>query len=253
MLDALTQALAQGDFLNATFAGAIAVVVVASIVKGFAGFGIAMISGPVLSALYTPVEGVAIVLLLEIVTSLPLLPRAIRLAEWQLVTPLVVASALTVPVGAAVLIGLDAAIMRRVIAGAALTFAIILMSGWRFSARQSVPLSIGIGVFSGTITGATGMGNPILLLYAMAGATPPERQRATIAMLSFLMVTVATVVLLVSGAVETAAAWRAVVLVPLSLFCVFLGARLFGRTSAANFRRAILGVIVVTSTIALFL
>ena len=45
-------------------------------VRGFAGFGAAMMMTPVFSALYGPEIGISLCLLLEIAVALPLLPRA---------------------------------------------------------------------------------------------------------------------------------------------------------------------------------
>ena len=54
------------DFLALPFLIAAAVSVVAGMVRGFAGFGAAMLMTPVFSALYGPAVGVALCLLLEI-------------------------------------------------------------------------------------------------------------------------------------------------------------------------------------------
>ena len=48
-------------------------------VRGFAGFGAAMMMTPVFSALYGPAVGISLCLLLEIAVALPLLPRAVQL------------------------------------------------------------------------------------------------------------------------------------------------------------------------------
>ena len=64
------------EFLTVSFLVATAVAAVAGMVRGFAGFGAAMMMTPVFSALYGPEMGVALCLLLEIADALPLLPRA---------------------------------------------------------------------------------------------------------------------------------------------------------------------------------
>ena len=62
------------DLLALPFLICAAVACIAGMVRGFAGFGAAMIMTPVFSALYGPAVGVSLCLLLEIVVVLPLLP-----------------------------------------------------------------------------------------------------------------------------------------------------------------------------------
>ena len=62
------------DLLALPFLICAAVACIAGMVRGFAGFGAAMIMTPVFSALYGPAVGVPLCLLLEIVVVLPLLP-----------------------------------------------------------------------------------------------------------------------------------------------------------------------------------
>jgi uncharacterized membrane protein YfcA len=246
MIDALLHEIA-----TPTFAIAAIAIAAAGIVKGFAGFGVAMVGGPVLAVLYSPVEAVATILALELVTAAQLVPRAATRAEWPIVAPLVLASWLTVPIGSYFLTAFDPLLVRRAIAATAFLFALIMLAGARYRGRQSLPISLGIGVGSGVITGATGMGNPLLILYVLVGTAPAERLRADIVMLSFLMVSAAAVSLLVNTELAHAALVRAAALVPVVMIATTVGARLFGRVSDTLFRRAALAAIVATALAAL--
>ena len=105
-----------------TYAAVSTVVLLAGTIKGFAGFGLAMIAGPLLAVLIGPLEAVVAVLMLELLTGIQLLRRALSHTDWHLVVPLTIASAVTMPIGAYALVTLDGEVMRRAIAIAALTF-----------------------------------------------------------------------------------------------------------------------------------
>ena len=61
------------DLLTFPFLISAVVACIAGMVRGFAGFGAAMLMTPVFSALYGPPVGIALCLLLEIAVALPLL------------------------------------------------------------------------------------------------------------------------------------------------------------------------------------
>ena len=142
------------EIATPAFAIAAVAIAAAGIVKGFAGFGVAMVGGPVLAVLYSPVEAIATILALELVTAAQLVPRALARAEWPIVAPLVLASWLTVPIGSYFLVAFDPLLVRRAIAATAFLFALVMLAGARYRGRQSLPISLGIGVGSGVITGS---------------------------------------------------------------------------------------------------
>ncbi|MSP51142.1 MAG: sulfite exporter TauE/SafE family protein [Alphaproteobacteria bacterium] len=242
MIDALFAELG-----TLTFAVAALAIGVSGIVKGFAGFGVAMVGAPVLAVLYSPVEGIATILVLELITAAQLVPRAVKRTEWRVVTPLALSSWLTVPLGSFLLVSSDALLVRRSIAATALIFALIMLLGARYRGRQTLPASIGIGISSGVITGATGMGNPLLILYVLASRSAAEHLRANIVMLSFFMVSAATIALVANGEMSSAPILRGFALAPIVILATVLGAKLFGRVSDVVFRRYALAAIVATA------
>ena len=69
------------DVLSARFAAAVVAALLAGVVRGFSGFGSALILSPSLSALYGPAVAVPVALLLELVLSGPFVPPAARLVD----------------------------------------------------------------------------------------------------------------------------------------------------------------------------
>ena len=73
------------------------VVYIAGIIRGFTGFGSALLTVPALAVLYGPVEAVIIEVLIEIPVSLGLLPVVLRKAERKTVLPMLLMFIVFVP------------------------------------------------------------------------------------------------------------------------------------------------------------
>ena len=87
------------EILAAPFIIAAIVAFIAGMVRGFAGFGAAMLMTPAFSALYGPAVGIALCLLLEIVVALPLLLPVVRLVDWRRIGLLLLAAVAAIPIG----------------------------------------------------------------------------------------------------------------------------------------------------------
>src|SRR5215469_2212433 len=123
------------DFLSVSFITAAVVAVVAGTVRGFSGFGAAMVMTPVFSALYGPEIGISLCLFLEIVVALPLLPRAVKFVDWRRIAFLLAAAVVGAPLGNLVLTAVAPQPMRWAISGIVLGAVALLASGWRYHGR----------------------------------------------------------------------------------------------------------------------
>src|SRR5260370_39215285 len=138
------------DTLAVPFLFWAAVACIAGTVRGFAGFGAAMIMTPVFSALYGPAVGGSLCLLLEIAVVLPLLPSVVRLVDWRRIGLLLAAAVVGVPVGNLVLTRVAPEPMRWVISGIVLGAVVLLASGWPFAGRPRTPATRAAGVSRGS-------------------------------------------------------------------------------------------------------
>ena len=73
-----------------TFSFAVMLIVVyfSGIIRGYTGFGSALLTVPALAILFGPVQAVAIEILIEIPVSIGLLPKAIKSFEKKTVLPI---------------------------------------------------------------------------------------------------------------------------------------------------------------------
>ncbi len=158
------------DLLSTAFLIAAAVSVIAGMVRGFAGFGAAMLMTPVFSALYGPAIGVALCLLLEIAVALPLLPRVVRFVDWRRIGLILAAAVIGAPLGNLVLTEVAPEPMRWMISAIVLAAVAMLASGWRYHGKPHISATLTAGVSSGFLNGLSGMAGPPIVFYYLAGA-----------------------------------------------------------------------------------
>lgn len=224
---------------------------IAGLMRGYAGFGTAILLSPIYSTLWGPQAGVPVMLLMELAVSVQLLPRAMGDADRRVVLPLGVAAALATPVGAWVLLSADADLLRRAIGGFVLVFGLLLLSGWRYHGDRPLALNLGIGTVAGLLKGATGMSGPPVILYLLAGPEEIRRHRANLILFFALISVVSMVVPVLAGLFDAAALARTAVLLPVLLGCVWIGARMFHVLPPRWYRRFALAVLIAAGSVAL--
>ena len=143
-------------------------IVVGGFMRGFLGFGAALVIVPTLSFALPPVVAIAILVIIEIPTILYLVPTSIRDSNLKAVTPMLIGILMAVPMGAAVLIGVDPAKMKLAISVVLLMTVALLASGWRIKGTVGQGVMLGSGVIGGFVQGAAGMGGPPLVTVLMS-------------------------------------------------------------------------------------
>lgn len=235
---------AMPDLLSTPFLISAVVACIAGTVRGFAGFGAAMLMTPVFSALYGPAVGIALCLLLEIAVALPLIPGVVRLVDWRRIGLLLLAAALAVPLGTHTLTGIEPEPMRWAISAIILGAVTLLASGWRFSGRPNAATTVAAGATSGFLNGLSGMAGPPIAFYYLAGNEPAARVRANLTTY-FVFV---DLIALASFASRDLIGWstgvQGLFLAPAVMLGGVIGERLFPLASEKFYRRLALGLLV---------
>jgi uncharacterized membrane protein YfcA len=232
------------EILTVSFLVAAVVAVVAGMVRGFAGFGAAMLMTPVFSALHGPAIGISLCMLLEIAVALPLLPRAIRHVDWRRIGLLMVAAVIGAPVGNLVLTQVSPEPMRWALSAIVLSAVALLASGWRFHGQWRAPVTLGIGATSGFLNGLSGMAGPPIAFYYLAGNETVTRVRANLTTYFIFVDLAALAVFLVRGLVHWDTAVLGLCLTPAVVAGGLLGEKLFPLASEAFYRRLALALLV---------
>ncbi|WP_424941949.1 TSUP family transporter [Aliiroseovarius crassostreae] len=173
MPDIFVQALALpglGWLLAAAF--------VAGLVRGFAGFGTALIFLPVASQVVDPVAAVAVLIVMDIIGPMPAIPGALRDGHPKDLLRLLGGLVLMLPVGLAVLFAVDPSVFKLGVSVISLGMVGLLVSGFRYHGMLTPRLVWATGGMSGLLGGAAGIpGPPVILLY-MASTHPARVIRA---------------------------------------------------------------------------
>ena len=244
-------ALALALVLDWRFAVAVGCTIVAGLMRGYSGFGTAILLAPVYSTLWSPRTGVPVVLLMELFVSAYLLPRSFALANKRLIVPICAAAVVAMPFGAVVLLQADGAMLRRVIGGLVLVFGLLMSSSWRYHGTRPLGLNITVGLVSGLLKGATGMAGPPVILYLLAGKEEAAQHRANLILYFGVLGVAAVLPPLWGGLIGLPALLMTAAMLPVLLVSVPVGARLFHVVPLRWYRRLALLLLVGAGAFAL--
>lgn len=225
MHDVIATAFAQQGLLWIVVA-----VFVAGVVRGFSGFGTAMIYIPIAALFLPPIWVLITLTVMDVFGPLPNLPRAWRDGRPRDVARMGVAMIIMLPVGVAILVAVDPAIFRYGVSGFSMMVPVLLLSGLRFRGEITRGVLYITGAVSGVLGGAVGLpGPPVILLY-MSSVLPVQIIRANTMMYLFGFDMVLLIVFAIKGMLSA---------VPVVLGLIFIVPGVLGNmVGAAMFRPA---------------
>lgn len=237
--------------LSALFAdwrigAAIVVTALAGVMRGYSGFGTAVLLAPAYSVLWGPRIGIPVMLLMELAVSLQLLPKAFGQADRRVILPIGAAACLMTPLGAFVLLTADQDVLRRAIGGLVLGFGLLLATGWRYHGARPLALNIAVGSLAGLLKGATGVSGPPVILYLLAGPEAAKQHRASLILFFATISVISVIPPALGGLMGFQVIAKLLVLLPVLLLCVPIGVRLFTVIPERLYKRLALIFLVAT-------
>lgn len=197
MPDALGAALAF-DGLGWLIAGT----VLAGFVRGFSGFGTALVFMPVAGQLMSPIWALTVLVVMDVFGPIPNLPRARRDGNPRELALLCVAMILALPLGLMVLTSIRPELFRYAVSALALLVPVLLLAGLRYRGPLSAPILLSTGGLSGFLGGVVGVpGPPVILLY-LASTRLAAQVRANILIYLFIFDIVLIAVLALQDRLE---------------------------------------------------
>ena len=245
-LPALTAALTEHRFIAAA-----AIAALAGFVRGFSGFGSALIYIPLISAVYEPRIAAPTLLLIDLIGSAPFTVRELNRCNWREVGPITLAAAVAVPVGTMALILVSPIALRWFIAALVLGLLAVLASGWRYRGRPSLPVTAGIGLFSGFGIGAVQIGGPAVIIFWLGGANDAATVRANLMVFFLLMDVIAGIAYLAQGILKPDVLALGLLLTVPFVVAMWIGARFFHGASDTAYRRAAYAIIMLAAIVSL--
>ena len=199
----------------------------AGTVRGFAGFGTALVYLPLAALVLSPFQAITTLVIFDLVGPLPLVRRAARDCEPRDVARLACGLALALPLGLFTLTLIQAEVFRYAVSLIALTLVACLLGGVRYQGPLTPRMVFATGGMAGFLQGVAGLpGPPVILLY-MASTRPVQVIRAN----TFLFLLATDLVLLpmlaIFGRLDMSAVMLGVALIVPNMLGALLGGWLF--------------------------
>ncbi|NQV60288.1 MAG: sulfite exporter TauE/SafE family protein [Alphaproteobacteria bacterium] len=208
----------------------------AGLMRGFAGFGSAILMAPIFAVLLGPVHMVPMVASIEIPMGVMLFFGARGAVEWKFVGPLAAVAIAAMPIGIWLLVSLDSGVITKAVSVIVLLFVIVLITGWRYRGPRPLALTLGIGGVSGAMMATTSVGGPPVLLYMLAAEMPAATIRANIIAYYLLTGFVLVTMVMLASPTGSAALIDAIILMPVILVGSWIGSRLAGKAAEQTYR-----------------
>jgi uncharacterized membrane protein YfcA len=154
-------------------------VFLASVLRGFTGFGFGLAAVPLLSLVLPPAEVVPLVVTLQVIIGGGGLRAAWRDCDWHSVGLLFPGLIVGVPIGLLILTSVPANLVRLAIGGVIAFSVLLIQRGLRLPPNPSRLVSSAVGLVSGVISGLASMGGPPVVVYLLAVGHTAARMRAT--------------------------------------------------------------------------
>ncbi|WP_416897874.1 MAG: sulfite exporter TauE/SafE family protein [Minwuia sp.] len=206
------------------------------LVRGFAGFGAAMVFVPLASILVLPQTAVITLWLMDFAIALPMTVRSFRSCNWTEIRPLFAGAVLGVPVGVWMLANLPPEPMKWIISVAVLAAVAGLASGWRRSRPLATPGVAAIGTVSGIGSGLSGLSGPPVIVFWASGQGTGAEMRTNIFAFFGLTGMMAGLMHFTFGLFTPERLALAAMLAPGYALAFWSGTRIFGFASEKTFR-----------------
>ena len=228
---------------------AISCIFLASIVRGFSGFGFSLLAITSLSLVLPPAQVVPSIFMLEVAASLRLLPEVWKDIHWRSLAPLIIGCLVATPFGVYLLANVPAPPMQVALGIFVFISTVLLWLGFALKSMPGTMASTAVGAASGLANGAFGIGGPPVVLFYFSSPAGNIAGRASL--IAFFLATDIIGLTFQSreGLVTYDAALRALIFLPPLLIGIWLGSRSFKNTNPTTFRNIVLLILAVLSVI----
>lgn len=233
------------------FPFAVAISILAGAVRGFSGFGSALIFIPLMSAVYGPQIAAATFVTIDLAVGAFFVPRVWRSADFRQILPLAAAAITAAQFGTLILLYTDPANLRWAISVLVGLVVFILASGWRYHGRPILAVTICVGLLAGLMGGAVQMSGPPIIVYWLGSVTAAAVVRANF-IVYFTIFSVASVLTYaLRGLLPLHILMLALLIGPLQITSMAVGGRLFHLASEKTYRRVAYLVVAISAIVSM--
>lgn len=228
---------------------AIVAALLAGVVTGTTGFGLALISTPILLFVYEPKTVIFLTAVFSVFINTAVVWDSWREAHRRLALALLLPACVGIVAGAEVLRVVDPTYIRLAVGVVVVFSALLLVRDIRLPRTDTRWGPVVAGSTSGALSTSTGLaGPPIVLLLASRGL-PKHQFRGTSAFYFLFMSVVTLIVLAARGLIDPADLPLAALLVPTAVVGKTIGTAFLKRISEGAFRGLSLGIVILTGAL----
>ena len=223
------------------------IVFVASIIRGFNGFGFSATCISGFSFILPAIEIVPIILILEVFISIFMIPYIWNKIDWNFVLKLLIGIAVGSPIGLYLLKYLSPETTHLYVCLIIIFFSVLLMKGYTNRNINNDQSKIFTGVISGTLNGLTTLGGMPVALFLLVTSIQPAVIRGSLAALFFLTDVYAFILSFFGGIVDMITIYRTLSLIIILPIGVFIGNKFFIKSKEQLYRKVVFYFLIVIS------
>ena len=223
------------------------IVFIASIIRGFNGFGFSAICISGFSFILPAIEIVPIILALEVVISIFMVPYIWNKIDWRFVFKILLGITIGSPIGLYLLKYLNPQTTHLSVCLLIIFFSILLMKGF---SNQKINNDYGkffTGIVSGALNGLTTLGGMPVALFLLITSIQPAVIRGSLAALFFLTDIYAFVLSFFLGIVDMTTIYRVIPLIVILPLGVFIGNKFFVKSKEETYRKVVFYFLIIIS------
>ena len=240
------------DYLNfsqSEFVLVLFIVFIASIIRGFNGFGFSATCISGFSFIIPAIEIVPIILILEVFISIFMIPYIWNKIDWNFVLRLLIGIVIGSPAGLYLLKYLSPETTHLYVCLIIIFFSILLMKGYSNKKINNDLAKIFTGVISGTLNGLTTLGGMPVALFLLVTNIQPVVIRGSLAALFFLTDIYAFILSFFGGIVDMTTFYRTLPLIVVLPLGVFIGNKFFIKSKEQLYRKVVFYFLIIISII----
>ena len=224
---------------------------VGGLVRGFSGFGTAMIYLPIAALVLPPVWVLITLLAMDTVGTIPALPRAVRDGKPSEVMRLMAGALIAMPFGLMLLLAMPPEAFRFGVSGFTLVLLILLVLGLRYRSHVGRAMTFAVGAAGGLLCGAVGLPGPPVIFFYMARPLPVQVIRANVLLYLFLSDVLLAILFWWQNIVDLQPVVIGLMLMPVYGAAIRLGTIIFDPARETVYRWVAYGIIGASAVIGL--
>ena len=235
------------DFSLSEFLVILFIVFIASIIRGFNGFGFSATCISGFSFILPAIQIVPIILILEVFISIFMIPYIWNKIDWNFVFKLLIGIAIGSPIGLYLLKYLSPETTHLYVCLIIIFFSILLMKGYVNKKINNSQSKIFTGIVSGMLNGLTTLGGMPVALFLLVTSIQPAIIRGSLAALFFLTDIYAFILSYFGGIVDMTTIYRTLPLILVLPLGVIIGNKFFIKSKEKLYRKVVFYFLIIIS------